>query len=371
MPGARPARGRANASAGIFAIPLSDEVSEDQPLHLSLVGDLELAGAGASNIGLDPHGNVISGEFERPKEISAEGTEDQLIAAVEEEVRAAQKANDVLAGIPLFRDLSPKTFSDLLLHARLVELKKGQELFKQGDAGDAFYVIAEGTVGVIDEGPPRRGIAKLGDGQFFGEIALVTDQPRTATIAALTDTQLIAVDRDVVRKLVVSDPNFLTILLRFLRDRLVDRLLSTNPLFTVLSPRDRESIRLRFRFLEAEAGSVLLQQGKLCDGLLILLAGKAEVVREHGDKLVQLAMLKTGDLCGEMSLVTQSPAIGSLRAITKCLMLELPAPAFLTIVNARPEAMAFIQQVIDQRRAQAKAILAGSAQYAEGRLRGL
>lgn len=378
VPGAALAKGRGAASGGIFTIPLADEIPEDQPLHLSLTADLagpsgqaRPAHGAQERMGLDPHGNMVSGDSLRPKETDAERIEDDLIAAVEEEVRAAQKASDVLTNIPLFQDLSAKTFGDLLLHARLVELAKGQQLFKQGDAGDAFYVIAEGSVGVIDEGPPRRGLAKLKDGDFFGEIALVTDQPRTATIAALTDTKLIAIDRDVVRKLVVSDPQFLTILLRFLRDRLVDRLLSTNPLFTVLSERDRQALRLRFRFLEAEPNAVMLEQGQKCDGLLILLAGQAEVVRDHGGRIVKLAELKTGDLIGEMSLVTQSPPIASIRASTKCLLLELPTAAFLTIINGRPQAMAFVQQVIEQRTAQAKAILAGSAQYAEGRLRGL
>jgi hypothetical protein len=191
---------------GIYAIELAGDIGGDQPFELS------------------------------------------LRRAVEEEVRTAETATDALKST-LFADLDPKTFASLLMNARVVELKNEEVLFKQGDRGDALYVIARGTCGVIDEGPPRRGVAKIGEGQFFGEIALITDQPRTATIVALSPVQLIAIDRDVVRNLTSADPQFLEILLRFFRDRSVDKLMSSNALFTVLSDSDRKALKPRFRFL--------------------------------------------------------------------------------------------------------------------------
>jgi CRP-like cAMP-binding protein len=257
------------------------------------------------------------------------------------------------------------------MHARLVELKNGDELFHQGDEGDALYVIALGTIGVIDEGPPRRPVAKLGEGAFFGEIALLTNHPRTATIVALSDAKLIAIDRDVIRKLIAQDAQLLGLLLRFFRDRLVDKLTVTNALFTVLCAEDRDVLKKRFRFLEVEPGAVLIEEGKKAEGLFIVMTGHFEVFRQQGEGSTKLGELKAGDIAGEISLLTNIPAIATVRALEKCWVIQLPAAAFEKIVHARPDAMVFVQKVIDQRFAQAQEILSGKARHAEGSVGGL
>jgi signal-transduction protein with cAMP-binding, CBS, and nucleotidyltransferase domain len=83
----------------------------------------------------------------------------------------------------------------------------------------------------IVEGSTRRKLAVLEEGDFFGEIGLVTDQPRNASIQALVDTQLLAIDREVMWKLIDEQPRLIGVLLCFLRDRLIDRLVRTSPVF--------------------------------------------------------------------------------------------------------------------------------------------
>ena len=65
-------------------------------------------------------------------------------------------------------------------------------LFHEGDPGDALYVIVEGEVAVQAEGPPRVEMARLGAGSFIGEVALMTDQPRSATVTAVAGAELLA-----------------------------------------------------------------------------------------------------------------------------------------------------------------------------------
>jgi cAMP-dependent protein kinase regulator len=369
VPGAKQASGRGSGSSGIYRIPLHEQ-EDNPPIEIALEPPTE-ANESAGTVVLDEHGNVkrISAADAAAQRARAEALEDEMIASVEREVRVAEEVNAKLSSNPLFSELDEKSFATLVMHARLVDLAAREVLFRQGDAGNALYVIAEGKVGVIDEGPPRCGVARLGDGDFFGEIALLTDQPRTATIVGLEDTKLIAIDRDVVLELISAEPRFLTALLRFLRDRLAGKLMSTNPIFTTLSERDRAALRTRFRFLEVDAGAVLLEEGKMPDGLLLLLTGSAEVVRQHKGSRVALGRIAGGDLSGEMALLSSKPSLWTVRAEKKCLVLELPAEAFLKIVRARPEAMAFVQQIVDQRTARAKAILSGSASFAEGHVR--
>jgi CRP-like cAMP-binding protein len=81
------------------------------------------------------------------------------------------------------------------LAARLtpVHANAGDEIIRVGDHGDRFYVVDKGEVEIlVDDEPPRR----EGEGTYFGEIALLRDVPRTATVRAAADSDLFALDRD-------------------------------------------------------------------------------------------------------------------------------------------------------------------------------
>ncbi len=100
----------------------------------------------------------------------------------------------------IFKDMSPSDLSDVAQKMKEERFAPGSSIIRQGDIGDKFYVIAEGTTDVLaDSGSGSRAVASLGSGGFFGEVALLRDQPRNASVVA----------RDEVLVYSLAKPDFL------------------------------------------------------------------------------------------------------------------------------------------------------------------
>jgi CPA1 family monovalent cation:H+ antiporter len=111
---------------------------------------------------------------------------------------------DQIARVPLFASLGPAARAKVarLLRPRLAI--PGERIVVKGERGDAMYFIASGAVEVkLDPAPLR-----LGSGDFFGELALLTNQPRTADVAALGYCRLLVLSARDFRRLLDSDSGF-------------------------------------------------------------------------------------------------------------------------------------------------------------------
>ncbi|MGZ8639598.1 MAG: MFS transporter [Actinomycetota bacterium] len=100
----------------------------------------------------------------------------------------------LLRSVRIFAPLPEHVAEQLSWHLIPLPVAAGTVVIREGDAGDRYYLVAEGTLAVTVGAETRR---ELGPGSSFGEIALLRDVPRTATVTALTDCRLLALDRDV------------------------------------------------------------------------------------------------------------------------------------------------------------------------------
>lgn len=116
------------------------------------------------------------------------------LVAVDATARVPDAALEVLRRLPIFAPLPRPELERLALALTDVGVDAGTAVITEGEVGDRFYVIREGSADVEVGGDPVR---TLHAGDSFGEIALVRDIPRTATVRAATDLQLSALDRDV------------------------------------------------------------------------------------------------------------------------------------------------------------------------------
>jgi MFS family permease len=110
-----------------------------------------------------------------------------------DEVPVPERELGLLHGIDLFAPLPAPTLESLARALIPVRLKAGEELFRQGDIGDRYYIVADGVAEILVDGQVVR---ETGPGGYFGEIALLRDIPRTATVRAKNDVELLALDRD-------------------------------------------------------------------------------------------------------------------------------------------------------------------------------
>ena len=99
--------------------------------------------------------------------------------------------DDLLGAVPLFEDLTPREIDAVqrLLHRR--DYVAGESVFVQGEPGLGMYIIARGSISIQSE-PSGRELVELGNGDFFGEIALLNEVIRTATARAKTDCTLLS-----------------------------------------------------------------------------------------------------------------------------------------------------------------------------------
>lgn len=264
----------------------------------------------------------------------------------------AQQTARGLVSTPLFRCLGARALRRLIAATRLVRLSEGQVLFRQGDPADALYVVSEGAVVLIaDPGAPQR-LAVFEPGDFFGEVALLADQPRNATIQALIDTQLLAIDREVIGDLLADEPEVLAGMLRFLRERLVARLIRTSPVFAGIGHAEGAQLARAFRLMEVQEGAVLIEQAAPSCGLFLVLAGELRVIEEQPDCDKEIATLHAGDPCGEMSLLDAAPAVASVVAARKSWLLLLPRDEFDRVLKAHPRLDERLASIADARRRQ-------------------
>ena len=131
---------------------------------------------------------------------------------------------DALKQAPLFSGLSKKELAELATHAEDLEVAEGQTIVREGEIGHEFFVILEGEIEVTVGG---KHVATRGGGDFVGEIALLEETKRTATVTAKTPLHVMVLTRQDFRRLVDNNPSVESKVMHALARRVVE--LSQDP----------------------------------------------------------------------------------------------------------------------------------------------
>ena len=126
-----------------------------------------------------------------------------------------QEEVELLRNIPLFRKIEPSKLKLLAFTSERLTFQDGHRLFAQGDAGDAAYIIIDGTADVkINTDGGEITVASLGKGDVVGEIAILCDVPRTASVDARTKVVALKITKELFFRLVSEFPQLSSEIMR-------------------------------------------------------------------------------------------------------------------------------------------------------------
>lgn len=278
---------------------------------------------------------------------------DPLVAAAAEE--AAQMATsdfpERLPAIPLFSFLDEEAFGGVLEDLKLRRFMKGQTILRQGEPGRSFFMLAEGAVVVTrDVGGRTQTLARLPAGAVFGEMALISNAPRTATVTAWDDCEVLELERASLEQQGNRLQSVTEALRAFTHQRFLANLTATSPVFRKFPPSMRAEITAKFEPMKVPPGHVVIREGDVGKGLFLVLKGEVSVTKGGADgAAVALASLTAGDVLGEISLLQESPTTATCTTQSPCELLFLPKSVFHSTMARHPDLKAELAKLTEDR----------------------
>ncbi len=256
------------------------------------------------------------------------------------------------AGLPVFGYLGSAELRLLLDALDVVDLQDGAVVLEEGETGDSFFVIIDGHAKVTRQdadGTPVE-LATLKPGEFFGEFAFLTSEPRSASVWASGDVIALEFKRDRMARLMNAWPEIRETLESHYRERLIGTMLRISPIFKSLPDDERQSVLEMFEHVTAEPHDVLIEQGQAGEALYLIVSGGIAVEAAGFDGLgAEVAYLEAGDFFGEISLVTGHPANATCVADCPSILYRLSRDKFETLVKKYPKVFAEITETARSR----------------------
>jgi CRP-like cAMP-binding protein len=280
---------------------------------------------------------------------------------------APPAVGSTLPRFAIFSDLSRDAFVALTRAMALRRVGEGDVVIREGDSGTSFFVVATGRLAVSrrDDRGEAVVLARLGEGDFFGEMALLSGAPRAATVIAEEPSELLEFPSGALLEIARVHPHLAASLRRFYRQRLLANAMAVSAIFRPFPRGDRKLLMERFRAREISEGERVIREGEPSDGLYVVLDGVMQVVKRKDGAEVAVGQLGAGDVFGEMSCLRKAPASASVVARRGGTLLKLPRRDFDELVVSYPQILELVAELSEERSESLDAILTGHAQWTE------
>ena len=274
--------------------------------------------------------------------------------------------------LPIFSHLDREAFIALLEVLTVRAFFPGQAVVEEGTQGASMFALVEGRADVLRtlEGGERKSVGTVLPGDFFGELALVTEGPRLATVVATERAVLLELTRERMEAVATRHPPVASAVEAFYRRRMVENLLRSNPLLSKLTPEQKAAVSRDFQLRTVSAGEALLTQGQPGDAFYVVLRGRCTPWLEqlHGRRTA-LAELREGDVFGEISLLLDKPVSATVRADVAGVVLRLERTAFEKHLLSQPGLKGMLMRMGTERLQRTAQALASGRVLHDGDLR--
>eukprot|EP00123_Amoebidium_parasiticum_P017189 comp23746_c0_seq1/m.41012 comp23746_c0_seq1/g.41012 ORF comp23746_c0_seq1/g.41012 comp23746_c0_seq1/m.41012 type:complete len:738 (-) comp23746_c0_seq1:109-2322(-) len=275
---------------------------------------------------------------------------------------AAVRTADRMRSLPFFAQVKEnKPWSKLGLLGGLFVfefLPAGKVLFEEGDAGDKFYIVVRGAVEVYTgTGDSRAILSELRANQFFGEMALLNNSPRSASVLCKEDSLLLTLSAENFSKFTKVAPELIDQLRPIVEARTAATL-KLMPLFKGISENKPWSkldlLASMFVYETHDQGTVIVKQGDPGNRFYVVSVGELQVssVLEDGTEAV-LPPLRPGDYFGEIALLNNEPRTATVTVTKRCVLISLARESFQTFLKIAPEMAEVLNTSMVERRARA------------------
>ncbi|XP_024228762.1 cAMP-dependent protein kinase type II-beta regulatory subunit [Oncorhynchus tshawytscha] len=244
----------------------------------------------------------------------------------EQRHRLQEACKDIL----LFKNLDPEQMSQVLDAMFEMSVEAGEHIIDQDDDGDNFYVIERGTFDILMKADRVERVVGSYDNQgSFGELALMYNTPRAATIIATSVGALWCMDRLTFRRIIVKNNHK--------KRKMYEAFIESLPLLTSLQVSERMCVVDVLTSKTYTDGEQIIAQGATANCFYIVESGQVRITmntsklkKEEGEGVeeeVEIAMCTRGQYFGELALVTNKPRAASAYAVgnVKCLVMDVQA----------------------------------------------
>lgn len=253
-----------------------------------------------------------------------------------------QKIRDSL---PLFHPLSQPQFRELITESTLQVFQNGEIVFNKNDYTDSFWSIVSGSVNI--EITPSKSV-KVDQGNFFGEMGLISGRRRSATVRASGEVLLLETPRKQILKLISSVNQ-----LRATLDKtFLIRAFQTS-IFPEANSEVLSQLADKCSFKRFKKGEVLFKEGDIGDALYVIRKGSVKVSRKNkeGEDIIQ-TYLPAGNYVGEMALLSKEPLARSatVTAAVNCETILISKDEFQGLLNQFPALKERTYRMAEERR---------------------
>lgn len=246
---------------------------------------------------------------------------------------------ELLQGLKLLEFFPPEARARVAACCREERYEFGDVVVQEGAPGDAYFILIEGRARVYKRGDDGQEIPLnvLRPGDEFGEMALIEEGVRTASVRCSSSVRLFRLDRVDFHRILSESPELLQYLQLRLRRRKIHNFLRQTPTFgTLPAPVLQEFLELLLPMSFAQ-GTTVIREGDVSDEFYIIEEGRLRIFVQAEGKARNVAYRRAGDYFGEVSAIRSMPRTATVECVTACRLLCMKRDALLGLMAAHPE----------------------------------